>query len=58
MPASLKIPTDCNIGLKDSPDGILNDGKENPIKAITGDHVKFKLEMQRYFLSNRLSLSL
>lgn len=43
------MPAECNIGLKDFPDGILNDGKENPIKAIMGDHVTFKLEMQDTF---------
>lgn len=46
LPASLKVPAECNIGLKDFPDGILSDRKENPIKVIMGDHVTFKLEVQ------------
>lgn len=46
LPASLKVPAECNIGLKDFPDGILSHRKENPIKVITGDHVIFKLEVQ------------
>jgi len=29
------MPAECNIGLKDFPDGILNDGKENPVKATS-----------------------
>lgn len=40
------MPAECNIGLKNFPDGILNDGKENLIQAIMGVHVTFKLEMQ------------
>lgn len=40
------MPTESNIGLKEFPDGILNYGKENPIRAIVGDHVTFKLKMQ------------
>lgn len=40
------MPAECNIGLKDFPDGILSDRKENPLKAITGDRVTFQLEVQ------------
>lgn len=40
------MPAEHNTGLKEFPDGILSDRKANPIKAITGDHVMFKLEVQ------------
>lgn len=40
------MPAECSIGWKDFPDGILSVRKENPIKAIVGDHVTFKLEVQ------------
>lgn len=40
------MPAECSIGLKAFPDGILSDREENPIKAIMGDHVTSKLEVQ------------
>lgn len=46
------MPAECNIGLKDFPDGILNDGKENPIKAIMGESCHIQVENARCFLSN------